>query len=195
MSVTSPNTSHQTTLTDLLRWRTIPSPDPKPASKLIRPATPSTPEPDDNFEEYIATIVKATVEESLKPYVEMISKLQAIIQEKDRRILELEGKFNDFTPTTTSRETNTSIGTHSTAAKIDELEQRARSWNLRLTGVAPDVEDTDKLVIDIAASISVKLNENDIDCPHYVGSTLQKRGRHLIVRLTRRNVSQTVQGK
>jgi hypothetical protein len=100
----------------------------------------------------------------------------------------LEGKINDLTPATTSRETNTSIGTHSTAAKIDELEQRARSWNLRLTGVAPDVEDTDKLVIDIAASIGVKLNQNDIDCSHYVGSTLQKHGRQIIVRLTRRNV-------
>jgi hypothetical protein len=192
----------QTTLTDLLRF-TIPSPDPKPAAKRPHPGTPGTPEPENQLtrqglEEYIADIVHSHVQEALKPHLEMIARLEDIILQKDRRI-ELEAKLNAIsTPgfLTTAEETGAltkdnieqlSTSHNATLNKLDDLEQRSRSWNLRFSGIKDDTADTDKLVCDIAASIGVALDPTSIDWSHYTTKADPKRGRQLVVRLVRIN--------
>lgn len=101
----------------------------------------------------LATLIKDVVVAELKSALdknsEVIQKLEYALQERDRKIVELEKQLS---------------------SKQDDLEQYQRRQCLRIFGVPEDRgEDTDVIAIDVAKKIGVDLTIEDIDRSHRVG--------------------------
>jgi hypothetical protein len=165
------------------------SPDLTPALKRKHLSTPGTPEEFD-LDEHISKIVDSKLAQALIPYMETIEKLSAIITEKDARIKELEDRveiLSATSPPSTITTGQPAIEKRDIEKRLDDLEQRSRSWNLRLSGVKSDIENTDDIVIDVANSIGVTIRKEDIDWSHYVGKPDASKGtRQIIVKMVRR---------
>ncbi|PSN37253.1 hypothetical protein C0J52_17952 [Blattella germanica] len=121
----------------------------------------------------LANIIKDTVAGALvaemkatldKKNTEVLMEMKTALEKKDKKIADLESKLLE---------------------KNDDLEQYHRRQCLRIFGVEETrEEDTDKLVIDVAAKIGVDLQIRDIDRCHRVGRMLEgsSRSRAIIVK-------------
>ena len=137
---------------------------------------------DPQLAEYLDNAIQTRINVAIQPYLELIDELRATILEKDLRIKELEDQLAATKPT------NPPPSTPNVNNRIDDLEQRSRSWNVRISGakLQPD-QSTDQVVIDIAKSMGVKLDKSDIDWSHRINKPSQEKGQQIIVRFLRRN--------
>ena len=137
---------------------------------------------DPQLAEYLDNAIQTRINVAIQPYLELIDELRATILEKDLRIKELEDQLAATKPT------NPPPSTPNVNNRIDDLEQRSRSWNVRISGakLQPD-QSTDQVVIDIAKSMGVKLDKSDIDWSHRISKPSQEKGQQIIVRFLRRN--------
>lgn len=116
----------------------------------------------------LALLIKDSIVAELQSIIEsnkaVITKLQESLDERDKRIGKLECQLTK---------------------KTDELEQYQRRQCLRIFGVKEEVgEDTDKIAIDVAEKIGVKLELADIDRSHRVGIRREDKARPVIIKFT-----------
>ncbi|KAJ4448744.1 hypothetical protein ANN_00135 [Periplaneta americana] len=110
-----------------------------------------------------ANLIKDAVVSELQRSIdfnsEVIQDLKQTIEQRDRKIGELE-------------------------RKVDDLEQYQRRQCVRIFGIEEEVgENTDKLVVELATNIGVELKVEDIDRSHRVGRTTSDgRPRPIIVK-------------
>lgn len=111
----------------------------------------------------LANLIKDAVVSELQRSIdfnsEVIQDLKQTIEQRDRKIGELE-------------------------RKVDDLEQYQRRQCVRIFGIEEEVgENTDKLVVELATNIGVELKVEDIDRSHRVGRTTSDgRPRPIIVK-------------
>lgn len=99
----------------------------------------------DSVREAIVSELKTTIDRN----TEVIKQLELSLQERDTKIMKLEQLLCE---------------------KTDSLEQYQRRQCLRIFGIPEmDAEDTDKIAIDVASKIGIKLETCDIDRSHRVG--------------------------
>lgn len=115
----------------------------------------------------LAALIKDSVIAELQAVIEnntaVIAKLQNSLEERDKKISQLESQL---------------------IKKTDELEQYQRRQCLRIFGVPEEAgEDTDKIAMNVAEKIGVKLVLSDIDRSHRVGVKKDK-PRPVIVKFT-----------
>lgn len=112
----------------------------------------------------VAGALVAEMKATLDKNTEVLMEMKTALEEKDKKIADLECRLLE---------------------KSDDLEQYQRRQCLRIFGVEETrEEDTDKLVIDVAAKIGVDLQIRDIDRCHRVGRMLEgsSRPRAIIVK-------------
>ncbi|KAJ4446000.1 hypothetical protein ANN_12686 [Periplaneta americana] len=111
----------------------------------------------------LANLIKDAVVSELQRSIdfnsEVIQDLKQTIEQRDRKIGELE-------------------------RKVDDLKQYQRRQCVRIFGIEEEVgENTDKLVVELATNIGVELKVEDIDRSHRVGRTTSDgRPRPIIVK-------------
>ena len=106
----------------------------------------------------IKDAVVSELQKSIDINTEVVKDLRDTIEQKNRKITELENK-------------------------IDDLEQYQRRQCLRIFGVEEETnENTDEIAVELAANIGVDLQVADIDRSHRVGRRVGDRPRPIIVK-------------
>ena len=111
----------------------------------------------------IKDVIVAELKSALEKNTEVIKKLELALEERDKKIADLESKLT---------------------VKQDDLEQYQRRQCLRIFGVPEErEEDTDVIAINVAKKIGVDLSIEDIDRSHRIGrSTNGEKVRPVIVK-------------
>lgn len=112
----------------------------------------------DTIKDAVTSAVVVELQKNLDFNKDLISDFKSALEQKDRRIEELE-------------------------YKLDDLEQYQRRQCLRIFGVGENNgEDTDVLAISVAEKVGVDLSLADIDRSHRVGRRDENRPRPIIVK-------------
>ena len=172
---------------------------PKPASKRKCPGPDDMPDLptthpdvdlDPQFRSYLDSVIEHKIADAIKPHLELIDQLQKTIEDKNRRIKELETQVAQLSGSSKLPPNPSSgLAEGDTLRRFDELEQRGRLWSVRISGVAEkDVITTDQLVMDIGKSIGAEIQPSEIDWSHFNSKPDPVKGRQVIVRFCSRNV-------
>lgn len=196
----TPTNKLQSLYSDMRRIAKVLSPDFKPPSKRVRESSdetsetqdvPSTLDMDDDSDDAcflrLQHLIDNRIQIALQPHLDLIVKQKEIIDAQEQRIRDLEAQLAAREPSTSG--TAHALPNMNIPAKIDDIDQRGRAWNLRLSGVKiQDAKSTDPIVLDIAKTLGVDLKADDIDWSHYTSKPDQTKGRQLIVCFRSRNI-------
>ena len=197
----------QTKIDDLLKKNLFATPSSTPTKKRRHNSSPEISEnnvksdqPDSRIDpaitEYINSVVKIQVQESVGEFISVIQEQRAIISEQQERIrqLELTISQNQDRTSSTGNPSPSARPPHPDTSRIlqnqDNLEQYSRRNTLRLTGVKEPIgegQSTDSIAIEIARSIGVTIEPADLCRSHFNSKPDPNKGRELLVIFIRHN--------